>query len=122
VTDERARTGPPAGAQVGEPAITRPPGPVRAALLIAGKDLKARVRDRSALLIGIVVPLGLALIFNAIFGGISNSKSISLGVVVADRGAAGQTFVRQVLAPLRHSGLIAVHQESSVAGGSVTGG
>ena len=88
---------------------------MRAALLIAGKDLKARVRDRSALLIGIVVPLGLAFIFNAIFGGISNSKSISLGVVVADRGAVGQTFVRQVLAPLRHSGLIVVHQESSVA-------
>ncbi len=72
---------------------------MRAALLIAAKDLKARVRDRSALLIGILVPLGLALIFNATFGGISNSKSISLGVVVADRGAAGQTFVWQVLAP-----------------------
>ena len=116
MTDERAWTGPPVGAQpAGELAIRRPAGPVRAALLIAGKDLKARVRDRSALLIGIVVPLGLAFIFNAIFGGISNSKSISLGVVVADRGAVGQTFVRQVLAPLRHSGLIAVHQESSVA-------
>jgi linearmycin/streptolysin S transport system permease protein len=116
VTDQRAWPGPPAGAQpAGEAAIQRPAGPVRAALLIAGKDLKARVRDRSALLIGIVVPLGLAFIFNAIFGGISSSKSISLGVVIADRGAAGQGFVRQVLAPLRHSGLITVHQESSVA-------
>jgi ABC-2 type transport system permease protein len=84
-------------------------------MLIAGKDLKARVRDRSALIIGIIVPLGLAFIFNAIFGGIATSKAISLGVVVADRGAAGQVFVRQVLDPLRHSGLITVHQESSAA-------
>jgi ABC-2 type transport system permease protein len=94
----------------------RASGPVRAAILIAGKDLKARIRDRSALLIGIVVPLGLAFIFNAIFSGISgNSKAISLGVVVADHGAIGQSFVRDVLGPLRHSGLIAVHAEPTAA-------
>ena len=91
-------------------------GPVRAAMLIAEKDLKARIRDRSALIFGIIVPLGLAFIFNAIFGGISgNSKAISLGVVVADHGAVGQAFVRQVLDPLRHSGLIAVHAEPAVS-------
>ena len=54
---------------------------MRAAVLICMKDLKARIRDRSALLIGIVVPLGLAFIFNSIFSGISgNSKAIDLGV------------------------------------------
>ena len=91
-------------------------GLVRAATLIAGKDLKARVRDRSALIIGIVVPLGLAFIFNAIFSGISgNSKAINLGVVVADHGAAGRSFVSNVLAPLRHAGLIAVHTEPTTA-------
>jgi ABC-2 type transport system permease protein len=87
---------------------------VRAATLIAGKDLKARIRDRSALLIGIIVPLGLAFIFNAIFGGISgDSKAISLGVVVEDHGAVGQSFIRNVLGPLRHSGLIAVRIEAT---------
>jgi ABC-2 type transport system permease protein len=97
-------------------AQVRPVRPVRAALLIAGKDLRARIRDRSALLIGIVVPLALAFIFNAILGGISgNSKAISLGVVVADHGAVGQSFVRHVLGPLRHSGLISVHTEPSTA-------
>lgn len=94
----------------------RPVRPVRAALLIAGKDLRARIRDRSALLIGIVVPLALAFIFNAIFAGISgDSKAISLGVVVADHGAVGQSFARHVLGPLRRSGLIAVHTEPSTA-------
>jgi ABC-2 type transport system permease protein len=89
---------------------------IRAALLIAGKDLRARVRDRSALIFGIVVPLGLTFIFNAIFGGLSGgSHAISLGVVVADRGPAGQAFTSRVLMPLRHVGLIAVHAEPSVA-------
>jgi ABC-2 type transport system permease protein len=89
---------------------------VRAAWLIAEKDLRARVRDRSALIFGILVPLALAFIFNAIFGGISgNSLAISLGVVTADRGSVGQTFVRQVLDPLQRSGLISLHAESSAA-------
>jgi ABC-2 type transport system permease protein len=95
---------------------SRPGGATRAALLIAEKDLRARVRDRSAFIFGILVPLGLAFIFNAIFGGISgNSKAIDLGVVVADHGQAGQAFVRQVLDPLRHVGLIAVRIEPSAS-------
>ena len=89
---------------------------MRAAVLICVKDLKARLRDRSALLIGIVVPLGLAFIFNSIFSGISgNSKAISLGVVNADRGAVAQQFVGQVLGAVGRSGLIAVHPEPTVA-------
>ena len=89
---------------------------MRAAVLICLKDFKARLRDRSALLIGIVVPLGLAFIFNSIFSGISgNSKAISLGVVNADRGAVAQQFVGQVLGAVGRSGLIAVHPEPTVA-------
>jgi ABC-2 type transport system permease protein len=89
---------------------------MRAAVLICRKDLKARLRDRSALLIGIVVPLGLAFIFNSIFSGISgNSKAISLGVVSADRGAVAQQFVGQVLGAVGASGLIAIHREATVA-------
>ena len=58
---------------------------MHAAWLICAKDLKARLRDRSALLIGIVVPLALAFIFNVIFSGVSGSSGvISLGVVDAD--------------------------------------
>ncbi len=90
---------------------------MRAAVLICMKDLKARIRDRSALLIGIVVPLSLAFIFNSIFSGISgNSKVISLGVVNVDRGVVAQQFVGQVLGAVGRSGLIAVHSEETVAG------
>lgn len=90
---------------------------MRAAMLICLKDLKARFRDRSALLIGIVVPLGLAFIFNSIFGGISgNGKAINLGVVSLDRGAAARQFTGQVLGAVGRSGLIAIHQEATVTG------
>src|SRR5512135_1399741 len=87
---------------------------MRAAVLISVKDLKARLRDRSALLIAIVVPLGLAFIFNAIFSGMSG-KAISLGVVNADRGAFAQQFISQVLGPVGRSGLIAVPPQATVA-------
>jgi ABC-2 type transport system permease protein len=88
---------------------------MRAAWLICAKDLKARLRDRSALLIGIVVPFGLALIFNSIFSGISGgSDVISLGVVNADHGAASQQFISQVLPAVGRSGLIAVHTEPTL--------
>lgn len=89
---------------------------MRATLLICAKDLKSRLRDRSALLIGIVVPLSLAFIFNSIFSGIGgNSTAIDLGVVNADGGAASAQFVSQVLGAVGRSGLIAIHREPTVA-------
>jgi linearmycin/streptolysin S transport system permease protein len=87
---------------------------VHAAWLICAKDLKARLRDRSAPLIGIVVPLALAFIFSALFSGIAGGSGvIGLGVVDADHGAASQAFTQQVLPAVRQSGLITVHTETS---------
>ena len=89
---------------------------MHAAWLICAKDLKARLRDRSALLIGVVVPLALAFIFNVIFSGVSGSSGvISLGVVDADHGVASQAFINQVLPAVNRSGLITVHPEASAA-------
>jgi len=88
---------------------------MRAALLICAKDLKARLRDRSALLIGIVVPLGLAFIFNAIFSGLSGASNvIKLGVADADHGVASQPFTSQVLPAVDRSGLISIRTEPSL--------
>jgi ABC-2 type transport system permease protein len=87
---------------------------VRAAWLICVKDLKARLRDRSALIIGIVVPLALAFIFNVIFSGVSGSSAIiNLGVVDADHGTASQAFTQQVLPAVDRSGLITIRTEPS---------
>jgi ABC-2 type transport system permease protein len=88
---------------------------MRAIWLICVKDLRARLRDRSALLIGIVVPLGLAFIFNSIFSGISGAANvISLGVVNADHGVASQQFTSHVLPAVGRSGLITIHTEPSL--------
>jgi ABC-2 type transport system permease protein len=89
---------------------------VRAALFIAGKDVRQRLRDRSAVLVAIVVPLVLASIFGLIFSdATSNRVTFAFGYVDADRGEAAQAFRTQALAPLERQGLVTVERESGVA-------
>jgi linearmycin/streptolysin S transport system permease protein len=91
---------------------------MRPALLIAGKDLRQRLRDRSALLVAIVVPLVLASIFGLIFHNVTGGKvTFTFGVVDQDHGPAAQAFEQHVLAPLQRSGLVKIRRESSLAGG-----
>lgn len=62
--------------------------------LIAAKDLRLRLRDRSAIIIGVVAPLGLAFIFNMILGGIDTGQIDSHYVVAdLDGGQVAQGFV-----------------------------
>jgi ABC-2 type transport system permease protein len=89
---------------------------MRAALVILGKDLRQRLRDRSALLVAIVVPLVLASIFGLIFhNAVGGRISFKLGLVDLDRGPAAQTFTAGALAPLERQGLIRVKREPTVA-------
>ena len=77
---------------------------MRNALLIAGKDLRKRLRDRSAYIVGIIAPLGLAAIFSFVFNPISNSSySGTFGVVNGDGGQMAALFVDQVLGGLANS-------------------
>ncbi|HJQ90993.1 MAG TPA: ABC transporter permease, partial [Acidimicrobiia bacterium] len=55
-----------------------------AATRIAGKDLKLRVRDRSAFIMGIVTPLALAYIFHLVFGGTFAEEALDLEVGLVD--------------------------------------
>lgn len=55
-----------------------------AATLIAGKDLRLRVRDRSAFIMGIVTPLALAYIFHLVFGGAFTAEALDLEVGLVD--------------------------------------
>ena len=45
---------------------------MRAALTIAAKDLKQRLRDRSAIILAVIVPLGLAFVMNLTLGPITD--------------------------------------------------
>jgi len=72
---------------------------MRHALLIAGKDLRRRLRDRSAYIVGIIAPLGLAAIFSVVFNPLSAASfSASFGVVDQDGGSVAAAFVDQALA------------------------
>jgi ABC-2 type transport system permease protein len=91
---------------------------MRPALVILGKDLRQRLRDRSAFLVAIVVPLVLASIFGLIFhNAIGGRVSFKVGLVDQDHGPAAQAFNYSALAPLERRGLITVVREPTLAAG-----
>lgn len=69
-----------------------------AAWTIALKDLKQRIRDRSFYIVGLIAPLGLALIFGFILNPLSDFQFEATYVVVdLDGGPVSRLFVEQVL-------------------------
>ena len=70
-----------------------------AARTIALKDLRLRIRDRTAILVAVILPLGLAWIFSLTLGGVSNQGfSATYAVADSDHGALSAAF----LDTLRH--------------------
>ena len=79
-----------------------------AATRIASKDLKLRVRDRSAFIIGIFAPLALALIFNLVFGGAFDGElDLEYGIVDQDGGQVAAAF-GDLLSEIEREGVLAV--------------
>jgi ABC-2 type transport system permease protein len=70
---------------------------LRATLLIAGKDLRQRLRDRSGLVIAFVAPFVLAAIIGLAFGGDFRFRA-TYAVADSDRGPLAARFVDGVLA------------------------
>jgi len=83
---------------------------MRAAVLIAIKDLRQRIRDRSFFLWGIVAPVGLAAIFSLLLGSVSNGDSIrvSFGAVDLDGGEVAAVFTGDVLGSLAEAEIVAI--------------
>ena len=82
---------------------------MRAAFLIASKDLKQRLRDRSAFMLGFVAPLGLAFIFSLIIPDFSGASFlIETAVADLDDTELSRAFTDQVLPPISDDGLIVV--------------
>lgn len=77
---------------------------MRQALLIAAKDLRQRVRDRSALLISVVAPLGLAVIFSQLLG---NATGFSTNWIVADLdgGSLARVLREDVIGAMADAGV-----------------
>ncbi|MDJ0959984.1 MAG: ABC transporter permease [Acidimicrobiia bacterium] len=88
---------------------------MRTTWIIARKDLRQRIRDRSALIVGILAPLGLAAIFSFVFNPISEFEfSADYVVVDEDGGPAARLFVDQVLGGLAASDDITVEELDTV--------
>jgi ABC-2 type transport system permease protein len=79
---------------------------MNAVWLIARKDLRQRLRDRSAIVLAVVLPLALAIIYNLIFGSAAAPRPFRFAVVDLDRGQVAQGFTGQMLAPMEREGLI----------------
>jgi ABC-2 type transport system permease protein len=81
----------------------------RTAFLVAGKDLRQRLRDRSALVIAFVAPFVLASIIGLAFGG-DQAFRATYAVADADRGPLAAGFTDGVLASPGLRDLVTVRQ------------
>lgn len=70
---------------------------MRIALIIAARDLASRLRDRSALIVGFLAPVALALIISFAFQGGSEAFRADVGVVDLDDSELSRLFVGDVL-------------------------
>jgi ABC-2 type transport system permease protein len=87
---------------------------VQAALLIARKDLRQRLRDRSAFIYGIVAPLGLALLFSFIYGPIDDATFEAEYVLVDQDGGEIADAFGEALAGLEDDGVAVVRPVETV--------
>lgn len=70
---------------------------MHAALVIAGKDLRQRLRDRSAFVLGILAPVAVAALISFAFGGTTFHATVA--VVDADHGPLAAAFTAYLDAP-----------------------
>ena len=87
---------------------------MRHALLIAARDLRERARDRTAYVLALVLPLGLAGIFTLVLGNVGgDSELFRYAVVDSDRGVIAAAFTDEVLRNAADSGAIEIRPASS---------
>lgn len=88
-----------------------------AAFLIAFKDLKLRIRDRSAIVIGIVAPLALAFVFNVVFSSAfdpTGGLGLEYGMVDLDQSALSAPLT-EVLEEIEADGILSIDVYSDAA-------
>lgn len=96
---------------------------MRTALLIARKDLRQRLRDRSVILLGVVAPLGLALIFSQLLAGATEFHA-TYAVADLDGGQLSTAFADEVLGGLEDARVATVERVTTAddARAAVEGG
>ncbi len=88
---------------------------MRAAVDIALRDLRQKIRDRSALLIGIVAPFVLATLFAMILGGLDEDFHAHWGYVDLDGGEIAVALAEGPIGAMEAEGLITVDRYDDAA-------
>jgi len=88
---------------------------MRAAFVIAGRILRQRIRDRSALIFAVLTPLGLALAFAAIIPDFTGTFHTTIAVVDDDHGAAATALLDGPIAGLTTAGIADIRSFGSEA-------
>ncbi|MGD0942688.1 MAG: ABC transporter permease [Acidimicrobiales bacterium] len=86
---------------------------MRTALAIARKDLRQRIRDRSAIVVGVIAPVAIAGLMSLAFNGM-NSFHFTLGLVELDHGPVAVELAKALDAPQLRQ-VITVSEVSSTA-------
>lgn len=85
------------------------------AFVIAGKDLRQQLGNGVLLLFGVVLPLGLAFLFNSIIPEGDEGFQATYAVADADGGPAATAFARDVLGAVASQGSFEVRRATSPA-------
>lgn len=87
---------------------------LRVVALVAAKDLRQRLRDRSAILVAVIAPLGLAFIFSRLLAGATGFHA-TYAVADLDRGPMAIIFREQVLGQLEAADVVTVIEHTTEA-------
>jgi ABC-2 type transport system permease protein len=87
---------------------------MRAALLIAAKDLRQKLRDRSALLVSIVAPFALAALFASVLGGLQQDFHARWALVDLDEGEVATGLAAGPLRGMQEAGVLTLERLDSV--------
>jgi len=87
---------------------------MRTALLIAAKDLRQRLRDRSVIVFAVIAPLALAFIFSLLLRGATEFHA-DFAVTDLDGGPLAGTFTEDVLGGLVEAGVATVETRATEA-------
>lgn len=86
---------------------------IRAAFIIAGKDLKQRIRDRSVWILAVLVPLGLAFVLNLTLGGVVDQGFSTAWVVYDGDGGPVASGFGEVLDQIEDAGVATITTATS---------
>lgn len=97
---------------------------MRAALVIAAKDLRERIRNRTAIIVAVIAPFGLAAIFSVLLPTSAEGFHADYAFVDGDDSPASTAFLSGPLAAIEEAGIasVVVMQDEDAARAAIEAG